>query len=337
MKNWYKLFSLVMLLITSTAWGGDEPEMANAKAEFVPLNDTGIGATRYSNFQTDYFFQSKDVRNFPGQDPDYGRDAASRNGNDEDQDNFGFDFSGGGDCVTDNVTGLMWEVKEDPSEQTINSNKWTFLWQDDQASKGKVVEMETVSEKKEDDFSNHRGNVENKTGHQTILDSIERLNPYRPDNNSIQSNMDAEKSVQPLCGSAKGEHYCTTQNYIHLMNEQGLCGYDDWRLPTREELRSIVHYGTQKPSIDKSYFPNTVSSAYWTSTQDISNRFSVWVINFEDGGDNTHEKHRAAPIRLVRTARNNEPDNKKESKHNDEQGLFTPITDPIKNLWNKVF
>jgi hypothetical protein len=47
-----------------------------------------------------------------------------------------------------------------------------------------------------------------------------------------------------------------------------LGGHSDWRLPSREELRSIVDYSIFyfDPAINVSYFPNTVSSGYWSST-----------------------------------------------------------------------
>ena len=38
-------------------------------------------------------------------------------------------------------------------------------------------------------------------------------------------------------------------------------------MPNRDELRSIVDKSGFNPSIDTTYFPNTNSSVYWSSTE----------------------------------------------------------------------
>ena len=51
-----------------------------------------------------------------------------------------------------------------------------------------------------------------------------------------------------------------TEDFINGLNSQNFGGHSDWRLPTKEELQSIVDYGSTNPAIDTEYFPNTVSS-----------------------------------------------------------------------------
>ncbi len=74
-----------------------------------------------------------------------------------------------------------------------------------------------------------------------------------------------------------------------------------WRLPTLPELQSLVCADCPPPKIDGRLYPNTMATAYWTSTE---NRWSFgrqWTVNFYTG----HAFGRNAPtmsrhLRLVR-------------------------------------
>ena len=77
-------------------------------------------------------------------------------------------------------------------------------------------------------------------------------------------------------------------------------GYSDWRLPNRRELMSIVDYGTSYPSINATYFPNTQSNRYWTSTTYILDTSYAWFVFFDDGGVQSLYKSISAPVRCVR-------------------------------------
>ena len=59
---------------------------------------------------------------------------------------------------------------------------------------------------------------------------------------------------------------CDTHDYIERVNQQQLCGISDWRLPTTEELATIVHDTAQATKVDRRYFPNTRSYYYWSNT-----------------------------------------------------------------------
>ena len=59
---------------------------------------------------------------------------------------------------------------------------------------------------------------------------------------------------------------------------------NDWSLPSRNELQSIVDYTEYNPSIDKTAFPDTKAQYYWSSTTFAIDTNSVWNVHFGYGG-----------------------------------------------------
>ncbi|CAK0760484.1 hypothetical protein CCP3SC5AM1_2860002 [Gammaproteobacteria bacterium] len=57
-------------------------------------------------------------------------------------------------------------------------------------------------------------------------------------------------------------------SFVTAVNAVGLCGFNDWRLPTIKELTGIVHYSSpgSDPTIDLTYFPNTPASGIWSAS-----------------------------------------------------------------------
>jgi hypothetical protein len=60
-------------------------------------------------------------------------------------------------------------------------------------------------------------------------------------------------------------------------------GYDDWRLPDKYELQSIVSYGTDSPSIYSEAFPSTPLEEFWTSTSYSVEVNTAWYVEFRYG------------------------------------------------------
>lgn len=60
-------------------------------------------------------------------------------------------------------------------------------------------------------------------------------------------------------------------------------GADDWRLPNNKELQSIVDYGEYNPSINTTFFPDTISAYYWSSTSYLDNFDEAWAVYFYYG------------------------------------------------------
>ena len=92
-----------------------------------------------------------------------------------------------------------------------------------------------------------------------------------------------------------------TDVFIKQVNTQKLCGYQDWRLPNKAELDSIINYGTYSPAIDSQYFVNTQNGYYWTADSVANGTTSAWAINFRDGSESASYKGSAYYVRLVRT------------------------------------
>lgn len=73
----------------------------------------------------------------------------------------------------------------------------------------------------------------------------------------------------PNGGSCFDTDNCDTEKYAAAVNAltTPLCGHNDWRIPNRVELRSIVDYGkTTVPVIDTAFFPNTAGSFFWSAS-----------------------------------------------------------------------
>ena len=71
-----------------------------------------------------------------------------------------------------------------------------------------------------------------------------------------------------------------------------------WRLPTIQELLSIVDYKKCNPATN---LEGIKSDTYWTSSHIVSNPSSVWIVVFEDGYGYDSNKHTDSCVRCVRT------------------------------------
>jgi Protein of unknown function (DUF1566) len=96
----------------------------------------------------------------------------------------------------------------------------------------------------------------------------------------------------------------TANTYTH---EQALTyakSQSGWRLPNVKELAGLADKGCQNPAIDSSTaFPNTVSSAYWSSSPYVVHSDSAWVVNFDGGTVYRTYRSYGGYVRLVRWAR----------------------------------
>ena len=88
----------------------------------------------------------------------------------------------------------------------------------------------------------------------------------------------------------------TAMTYCSALN---LGGYDDWRLPTKDELFGIVKSDATNPSIGV-IFQHTVSNGYWSSTAYAGNASSAWYVLFDSGYQGNYDKSLHNYVRCVR-------------------------------------
>jgi hypothetical protein len=102
-------------------------------------------------------------------------------------------------------------------------------------------------------------------------------------------------------GACEGSR-CDTQGYIDAVNASGLCGFDDWRLPIKEELMSLLDPRTTRPgpTVDLQFFPHTRAAEHWSSTTYAYHAPGAWTIAFDTGLDRVDNKTSTKHVILVR-------------------------------------
>jgi len=98
----------------------------------------------------------------------------------------------------------------------------------------------------------------------------------------------------------------TWQEALSYCESLSLGGHNAWRLPNVNELKSIVDYRTHSPSINTTYFPNTVSSGYWSSTTYADYPSRAWVVDFYYGDVHFDVKSYNYYVRAVRAGKEND-------------------------------
>lgn len=83
------------------------------------------------------------------------------------------------------------------------------------------------------------------------------------------------------------------------LNAAQTAGRSDWRLPTVEELSSIVERRCFKPAIDLKAFPYSPESGFWTDSPVEGVQPRTWVVHFLNGNQYIANKNQTWRLRLI--------------------------------------
>lgn len=237
---------------------------------YPALNDTGV--TRCAN--ADSTNQPCPQVGFSGQDAEQGRDRTRNKGDDG---HVGFNFTkldakgralpasaNSWSCVRDNVTGLVWESKENPDG----------------------IEGNQGLHDGDDKFTGYSTDDANNNGYRGEQDRayIWYCHGYQPGKPSTYCNTEAYvKRVNATGWCGAQDWRLPTRKELHGLVDHGVA-YDYWAR-----------------TIDTRYFPDTLSHWYWTSSSFAGNSHYTYIVSFTTGYADGVSRSQALPVRLVRT------------------------------------
>lgn len=152
------------------------------------------------------------------------------------------------------------------------------------------------------------------TGHaaQTCRDDIRATAPdsrYQDNGNGTVTDR-ATGLIWKQCAEGLGGAGCTTgsaqsftwQAALQHAEAAVFAGSSLWRLPNKNELASLVERRCFEPAINATFFPNTPSSEFWSSSPDayVYSEHRAWFVGFDDGDVNDGSKRGTLYVRLVR-------------------------------------
>lgn len=89
---------------------------------------------------------------------------------------------------------------------------------------------------------------------------------------------------------------------LNTTNTEKLCGFDDWRVPTIDELKTLVTNTAAKPAINSEVFQLTMEAPYWSVSTYLNYPEHAQTVDFVTGVTNYYNGFRGdrLPLRLVR-------------------------------------
>ncbi|MCI5158113.1 MAG: DUF1566 domain-containing protein [Candidatus Electrothrix sp. AUS1_2] len=114
------------------------------------------------------------------------------------------------------------------------------------------------------------------------------------------------------CEEGKAEKY-NWNDAVKRFKDVDYAGYSDWRLPTIDELKTLVYCskgadkkydwcndGSESPTINQQAFPNTENWAYWSGSPNANLSTSAWGVIFNYGDSSDSSRYSNLAVRLLR-------------------------------------
>jgi hypothetical protein len=101
---------------------------------------------------------------------------------------------------------------------------------------------------------------------------------------------DSGSPADDACTWEEAKKYCGTLSLADA----------GWRLPSRDELLSIVDNSRTMPAIDVEAFPNTASDWFWSSTAYVSAPGDAFLVYFSNGFSTNNVSSSTYRVRCVR-------------------------------------
>ena len=119
---------------------------------------------------------------------------------------------------------------------------------------------------------------------------------------SWNAGSDASAPLDDSCDNSASElSWGPAMNTAQTANANTALGYDDWYLPNKNELASLLEDGCDLPSINSSLFPPPARS-YWSSSLTSYPTNTAYNVNFHYGFAGTASKTNGKSVRLVRVS-----------------------------------
>ena len=188
------------------------------------------------------------IGDHPGQDGDHGRDVTDNDDSDG-QDGFAFtrlDENGlpladqtSEDflCVRDEVSGLVWQNKNFDIPRNIHYVDWQYRWRDTSG----------INDGGDPGVAGSGGDPQ-----------------CRPFNCPDPNNPDCDQYLAQ----------CDTETYLAAVNAETYCGFDDWRLPTIDELFTVAHMAERFRLV----LPRFYHFFSWTQTTNPLEPSEAWIV-----------------------------------------------------------